>query len=74
MNILLGVIFILFALLIIQSGHLQLNYGSRFRAEVDTSDRNLVQANVPRGIMYDSKGRVLVGNESKKMPSLILVG
>lgn len=65
MNILLGVIFILFALLIIQSGHLQLNYGSRFRAEVDTSDRNLVQANVPRGIMYDSKGRVLVGNESK---------
>lgn len=64
MKIILGIIFVLFALLIGQLAYLQLAYGSRFKAEVAKSDSTVVSNQVPRGVMYDSKGRVLVGNKA----------
>lgn len=64
MRIILGIIFILFAALIGQLAYLQLVYGSRFKAEVQKSDSTVVSSQVPRGVMYDSKGRVLVGNKA----------
>nr|WP_251716900.1 penicillin-binding protein 2 [Lactobacillus agrestimuris] len=64
MRIILGIIFVLFALLIAQLAYLQLAYGSRFKAEVAKSDSNVVSNQVPRGVMYDAKGRVLVGNKA----------
>lgn len=64
MKIILGVIFVLFALLIAQLVYLQLIYGSRFKAEVQKTDSTLVHTSVPRGVMYDDQGRVLVGNKA----------
>ena len=64
MKIILGIIFILFALLIGQLAYLQLAYGSRFKSEVAQNDSTIVSNQVPRGVMYDSKGRVLVGNKA----------
>lgn len=64
MRIILAIIFILFATLIGQLAYLQLVYGSRFKAEVQKSDSTVVSSQVPRGVMYDSKGRVLVGNKA----------
>ena len=64
MRIILGVILVLFAMLIGQLAYLQLVYGSRFKAEVQKTDSTVVLHQVPRGVMYDSKGRVLVGNKA----------
>ncbi|MDF7668088.1 penicillin-binding protein 2 [Lactobacillus sp. ESL0703] len=65
MKIILGIIFVLFATLIGQLAYLQLGYGSRFKAEVQKSNSAVVSSQVPRGVMYDSKGRVLVGNKAQ---------
>lgn len=65
MKIILAIIFVLFATLIGQLAYLQIGYGSRFKAEVQKSSSAVVSSQVPRGIMYDSKGRVLVGNKAK---------
>lgn len=65
MKIILAIIFVLFATLIGQLAYLQIGYGSRFKAEVQKSSSAVVSSQVPRGIMYDSKGRVLVGNNAK---------
>lgn len=64
MKIILGVIFVLFALLIGQLAYLQLGYGSKFKAEVAKTDSTVVSSQVPRGVMYDAKGRILVGNKA----------
>lgn len=64
MKIILGVIFVLFGLLIGQLAYLQLGYGSKFKAEVEKTDSTVVSSQVPRGVMYDSRGRVLVGNKA----------
>ncbi|MDF7639144.1 penicillin-binding protein 2 [Lactobacillus sp. ESL0791] len=64
MKIILGVIFVLFATLIGQLAYLQIGYGSRFKSEVQKSSSTIVSSQVPRGIMYDSRGRILVGNRA----------
>ena len=60
MKIILGVILVLFC----QLAYLQLFYGGRFQAEVQQTDQKIVSNNVPRGVMYDSSGKVLVGNKA----------
>lgn len=62
MKIILGVILALFLLLIGQLVYLQLIYGGRFQAEVKKTDQQVITNNVPRGVMYDSTGKLLVGN------------
>ena len=64
MRIIVGVILVLFAMLIGQLAYLQLVYGSRFKAEVQQSDSTVVSNQVPRGVMYDAEGHVLVGNKA----------
>ncbi|MDO4912401.1 MAG: penicillin-binding protein 2 [Lactobacillus sp.] len=64
MKIILGVIFVLFAMLIAQLAYLQLAYGGQFKSEVNQTDTNTISSQVPRGIMYDSQGRILVGNKA----------
>lgn len=64
MRIILAIIFVLFALLIGQLAYLQLVYGSRFRAEVAKTNSTVVSNQVPRGVMYDARGRILVGNKA----------
>ncbi|AXX64310.1 MAG: penicillin-binding protein 2 [Lactobacillus sp.] len=63
LNVLLVIVFVLFALLIGQLAYLQLLNGSKFQAEVERSDKTVIAGNVPRGLIYDSKGRLIVNNE-----------
>lgn len=65
MKILVGVILILFAALVGQLTYLQLIYGTRFSSEVNSTDESTMTKSVPRGVMYDSQGRVLVGNKAE---------
>lgn len=51
-------------MLIAQLAYLQLGYGAQFKSEVKSTDTNKVSGQVPRGVMYDSHGRVLVGNKA----------
>ncbi|MFC6170617.1 peptidoglycan D,D-transpeptidase FtsI family protein [Loigolactobacillus jiayinensis] len=64
LNFLLFIVFILFAALIAQLGYLQILYGSKFEAEVEKTDKTTVTTTVPRGMIYDSNGRVMVGNKA----------
>ncbi|WP_425604669.1 peptidoglycan D,D-transpeptidase FtsI family protein [Lactobacillus xylocopicola] len=64
MKLILGIIFVLFAALIGQLAYLQIGYGSRFKAEVQKANSAVVSSQVPRGVMYDSKGRTLVGSKA----------
>lgn len=64
LNFLLFIVFILFAALIAQLGYLQILYGSKFEAEVERTDKTTVTNTVPRGMIYDANGRVMVGNKA----------
>jgi cell division protein FtsI/penicillin-binding protein 2 len=50
--------------LIAQLGYLQILYGSKFEGEVEKTDKTTITSSVPRGMIYDEKGRVLVGNKA----------
>ena len=63
LNVLLVIVFVLFALLVGQLAYLQLLNGTKFQAEVERSDKTVIAGNVPRGLVYDSKGRLIVDNE-----------
>ncbi|WP_083988330.1 peptidoglycan D,D-transpeptidase FtsI family protein [Companilactobacillus ginsenosidimutans] len=65
LNLLFFIVFALFALLVGQLAYLQIVYGGKFQAEVDRTDKTVMQGNVPRGMIYDSKGRLLVGNSTE---------
>lgn len=64
MNFLFIVVGLLFAALVGQLAYLQIIYGARFKAEVNRTDNNIETNNVQRGMIFDSTGRVLVGNRS----------
>lgn len=64
LNFLLFIVFILFVALIAQLGYLQILYGSKFEGEVEKTDKTTITSSVPRGMIYDEKGRVLVGNKA----------
>ncbi|WP_129045160.1 peptidoglycan D,D-transpeptidase FtsI family protein [Companilactobacillus metriopterae] len=65
LNLLLLIVFILFALLVGQLAYLQIIYGNKFQAEVERTDKTSMKGDVPRGMIYDSKGRLLVGNTTQ---------
>ena len=51
-------------MLVAQLAYLQIVYGGKFQAEVDRTDKTVMTGSVPRGMIYDSKGRLLVGNST----------
>ncbi len=65
LNFLFFIVFALFAALIIQLARLQVLGGASYQAMVNSTDKTIVTGNVPRGMVLDSKGRVLVGNSAK---------
>jgi len=65
LNLLFFIVFVLFAMLVGQLAYLQIVYGGKFEAEVDRTDKTVMTGNVPRGMIYDSKGRLLVGNSTE---------
>ncbi|USQ69659.1 penicillin-binding protein 2 [Companilactobacillus allii] len=65
LNLLFFIVFALFALLVGQLAYLQIVYGGKFEAEVNRTDKTVMTGSVPRGMIYDSKGRLLVGNSTE---------
>lgn len=65
MNLLFFIIFLLFAGLIIQLGYMQIIRAEDYQAEVDRTESTVIRGNVPRGEIYDSRYKKLVGNEAK---------
>ncbi|MQS76509.1 penicillin-binding protein 2 [Lactobacillus halodurans] len=65
LNLLFFIVFVLFAMLVGQLAYLQIVYGGKFQAEVDRTDKTVMTGSVPRGMIYDSKGRLLVGNSTE---------
>ncbi|MFS0647426.1 hypothetical protein [Siminovitchia sp. 179-K 8D1 HS] len=65
-NLLLFIIFLIFCVLILRLGYLQVVHGEQFYNEVNKSDLVVVKKTVPRGSIYDRKHRLLVGNKGRK--------
>lgn len=64
LNLLLVIVFLLLLALAGQMAYLQLKNGAAFKAEVNRTDNTIETNNVQRGMIYDSTGQVLVGNEA----------
>ncbi|KRL76400.1 peptidoglycan D,D-transpeptidase FtsI family protein [Secundilactobacillus paracollinoides] len=64
MNFLFVIVALLFMALIAQLAYLQILHGSQLKAEVNSTDNTVETSNVQRGEIFDSTGRVLVGNKS----------
>ncbi|MBU7003800.1 penicillin-binding protein 2 [Pediococcus pentosaceus] len=62
LNLIFFVVFALLLLLVGQLGYLQILYGSKLQAVVNRTDNTVETNNVQRGVIYDSTGKVLVGN------------
>lgn len=62
LNLLFFIAFLSFAALFVRLGFLQLYRGDMFLSMVQKTDSTLTTGSVPRGMIYDSQGRILVGN------------
>ena len=63
LNIMFLCVFLLFSLLILRLGSLQIVNGEEYVEEASKTEVKVTESSVPRGKMYDRKGRLLVGNE-----------
>lgn len=63
MNVLFISIFILFSILILRLGYLQIVKGEEYVLEVQRTEEVSVNTSSPRGRIYDRYGRILVDNE-----------
>ena len=66
LNFLFFIVFLLFAALLAQLAYLQILNGASFEATVNSTDTTTETKNVQRGMVYDSTGKVLVGNNSSR--------
>ncbi|RPF55622.1 peptidoglycan D,D-transpeptidase FtsI family protein [Aquisalibacillus elongatus] len=65
LNILFFIIFILFSLLILQLGVVQILNGEEAQQEVNRTDKVVSETPVPRGKIFDRNGEIVVDNEQK---------
>ncbi|OCA91119.1 penicillin-binding protein [Bacillus sp. FJAT-27225] len=63
LNILFFAVFVLFSLLILRLGIVQIVYGDDFKREVERTEDVTVKNPVPRGKMYDRNGNIILDNE-----------
>ncbi|MGX7091430.1 peptidoglycan D,D-transpeptidase FtsI family protein [Hutsoniella sourekii] len=63
LNLLFFVAFLLFGALFVRLGYLQLYNGAAFSKMVERTESTVSTGSVPRGMIYDSKGRIMVGNQ-----------
>ncbi|MBB1063715.1 peptidoglycan D,D-transpeptidase FtsI family protein [Limosilactobacillus fastidiosus] len=64
LNLLLWIVGILLLMLAGRLFYLQILHGSSYKAEVKRSDTTIQTNNVQRGMIYDSRGQVIVGNQT----------
>ena len=62
LNILFFVVFILFSILVLRLGELQIVYGDDFKRELQRTEDVTINNPVPRGKMYDRTGKIMVDN------------
>lgn len=67
MNILFFSIFLLFTILILRLGFLQIVKGENYARDLERTEEVAVNTSVPRGRLYDSEGRILVDNKPQKV-------
>lgn len=65
-NVLFLIVFILFSTLILRLGTLQIVYGENAQRELDQKEIVPVNSSVPRGKIYDTNGKLVVGNKPLK--------
>ncbi|WP_088840390.1 penicillin-binding protein 2 [Listeria sp. ILCC797] len=66
LNILFFVIFILFSVLILRLGIVQIVQGDTYKRQLEETENVIVSKNVPRGVIYDRNYNLLVGNTAVK--------
>ncbi|HHP9974193.1 TPA: penicillin-binding transpeptidase domain-containing protein, partial [Listeria monocytogenes] len=66
LNILFFIIFILFSVLILRLGIVQIVQGDTYKRQLEETDNVTVSKNVPRGSIYDRNYNLLVGNSAVK--------
>lgn len=66
LNLLFLVAFVSFAILFARLAHLQLYSGQHFDNMVKQTESTVSTGSVPRGMMYDRHGKVLVGNQPER--------
>lgn len=62
LNMLFFIVFILFSLLILRLGVVQIVYGDDFKREIERTEDITVNNPVPRGKMFDRNGKIIVDN------------
>lgn len=66
LNILFLVVFLLFSTLILRLGTLQIVFGEEYQREIEQKDVIPINSSVPRGKIYDTNGKLVVGNIALK--------
>ncbi|HEY4552252.1 MAG TPA: penicillin-binding transpeptidase domain-containing protein, partial [Bacillaceae bacterium] len=66
MNMLFFVVFVLFSLLILRLGVIQIVYGEDAKREIERTEDVTVNTSVPRGKIYDRNYQLVVDNEPRK--------
>lgn len=66
LNILFFSVFLLFSVLILRLGFVQIVYGENFKRDLDRNEEFTISNPVPRGKMYDRDYKVIVDNIPKK--------
>lgn len=61
-NLLFFVVFLLFSLLVLRLGVVQIVYGDDFKREIERTEDIIVKHPVPRGRMFDRNGKMIVYN------------
>lgn len=65
MNLIFGVIVVIFAAIILRLGYLQIAQGSHYKQMIKDDENITVNESVPRGRILDRNGKILVDNASK---------
>ena len=63
LNIIFFVVFILFSILVVQLGIVQILQGESFQEEIDRTIKDTSKSPVPRGKIYDRNGNIIVDNK-----------
>lgn len=62
LNILFFIVFVLFSVLVLRLGIVQIVYGDDYRREIERTEDVTINNPVPRGKMFDRTGKVIVDN------------
>lgn len=66
LNILFLAVFVLFSMLIIRLGIVQIVYGKDYKREIDQKEVVPINLSMPRGKIYDTNGKLITGNKTLK--------